>query len=64
MYGWGSDDAANWHGSTSYKYDSARAPYLDDLAKEQAITTTSSNEVAQTPETQTEASKEPTTSAS
>jgi hypothetical protein len=32
MYSWG-NDTSDWRGSKKYKFDSARAPYLDDLAK-------------------------------
>ena len=33
MYGWGTD-TDYWRGPGTYKYDSDRAPYLDELAKE------------------------------
>lgn len=34
MYGWGSDDALGWKKPNAFKYDSAKAPYLDELKKE------------------------------
>ncbi|MBI2666263.1 hypothetical protein HYX13_01490 [Candidatus Woesearchaeota archaeon] len=33
MYSWGSDDTAGWKNPGGYKYDEAKAPYLEDLAK-------------------------------
>lgn len=35
MYSWG-DDTGAWKNPGAYKYDSARKPYLDDLAKDAA----------------------------
>ncbi|MBI1968440.1 hypothetical protein HYS49_00875 [Candidatus Woesearchaeota archaeon] len=33
MYSWGYDDTAGWKNPGGYKYDEAKAPYLEDLAK-------------------------------
>ena len=33
MYSWGYDDTAGWKSPGGYKYDEAKAPYLEDLAK-------------------------------
>jgi|SRR3989338_308650 len=33
MYSWGKDDTAGWKNPGGYKYDEAKAPYLEDLAK-------------------------------
>lgn len=35
MYGWGGD-TSDWKGSSSYKFDSAKKPYLDKLADDSA----------------------------
>lgn len=37
MYGWGPDDVNTWKKPGGYKYDDAKAPYLETLAKEASV---------------------------